>query len=299
MNELRERLVKAEKLILSSKAQKFISIPFKYVYSFVYRKLYSGNYNKATILQAEIISGDKINILFPSANDIYLFGCKSHDSELRLTWYLLNSLKPNHLFIDAGAHFGFYSILAARIMENKGKVLAFEPSTETFTILNKNINAIPNVQAMNMAVYKEETVLAFYQYPVLQSEYNTAKPIENLTSTQPLKIEVKATSIDAALTGVNVTGNITIKIDVEGAEYDVLKGMEKTINANKPIIILEYFEKYPTDNYLNCLRFLRAMHYSPFNITAQGKLVPTTLQPKVADIVADSSDNIVFCYNPA
>jgi len=299
MNELRERLVKAEKLISGSKVQKFLSIPFKYVYSFVYRKLYSGNYNKATILQAEIISGDKINILFPSANDIYLFGCKSHDSELRLTWYLLNNLKPNHLFIDAGAHFGFYSILAARIMENKGKVLSFEPSTETFAVLNKNIANIPAIQAMNMAVYKEETILAFYQYPVLQSEYNTAKPIENLISTQPLKIEVKATSIDAVLIGVSVTGNVTVKIDVEGAEFDVLKGMEQTINTHKPVIILEYFESYPTDNYLNCLAFLSVMHYSPFNITEHGKLVPATLLAKVADMVADSSDNIVFCYNPA
>lgn len=284
-------------MLNSGKWKKFLSIPFRYTFSFFYRHFIFSFTKLAIQTKTRIITGDVITVLFPSATDLYLFGCKSHDSELRLTKYLINHLKEGDIFIDAGAHFGYYSILAARLVGEKGKVFSFEPSGTTFKILKQNTSHISWITAFNQAVYKENTTLKFYQYPPLQSEYNTAQPINNLTDSNPIETKVEAVTIDSITINFHeAKGKIFIKIDVEGGEYNALQGMKAAMAKMNPVIVMEYFEKYPSSNYANCVSFLENLYYSAFKIDSDGNPESTKLNPQITDVIADSSDNLVFYY---
>lgn len=132
--------------------------------------------------------------------------------------FLLNHLKEDDLFVDVGANVGHFSMLAA---SKKAKVIAVEPIPDTFQRLNKNIalNHFESlVETKNFGVGDVEGKLFFTKNNdvmnsvALKSDHNT--------------IEVNITTLDDLLQNSNP--NI-MKIDVEGYEYFVLQGAEKTL----------------------------------------------------------------------
>ena len=68
--------------------------------------------------------------------------------------YLDRFLKPGQVFIDGGANFGIYTAAASQIVGDDGLVLSFEPSVESFPVLDKNvqINEFDNVNLFNSAL---------------------------------------------------------------------------------------------------------------------------------------------------
>jgi FkbM family methyltransferase len=63
-------------------------------------------------------------------------------------------LKPGMTVVDVGAHIGYYTVLASRLVREEGRVYAFEPDPDTFAVLIENIKtkAIPNVLPIQKAV---------------------------------------------------------------------------------------------------------------------------------------------------
>lgn len=280
-----------------SKAGRILSRPGKYILLTVLRVLHKALGLEVDI-KANVFFEEEMNVILPASADIYLYGAKTHDSEIRLTKFLINRLKAGSTFIDIGAHFGFYSRLAAKMVAQSGKVFSFEPSSQTFKVFQKNSLNHSNIVALNKAVSNKPGVLTFYEYPTLQSEYNTSKPLENLTESKPLVVQIDAVSIDSEVLPKlrkEADGNVYIKIDVEGAEHDVLLGMNDLIGQLTPVVVIEYFENYPTANYVDCVRFMSSKNYLPFIIDKDGQLKPTVLSPQIAEHTNGLSDNIAFC----
>jgi FkbM family methyltransferase len=114
-------------------------------------------------------------IQFPAGTDIFLAGGKTDDAELRLTRFLFTELCPGDQFIDIGAHFGYYSLLAS-VCTDGGKVLAIEPSQKTYALLQQNTKEYPNITAMHMALAGSEGTTGFYEFPHIYSEYSSVYP---------------------------------------------------------------------------------------------------------------------------
>ena len=191
-------------------------------------------------------------------------------------------LKPGMIFIDVGANIGYFSLIAAKLVggqsNGKGMVFAFEPDENNFSLLQKNINAngYKNIIAIKKAVSDKVSTAKFYlEKENLCAHSLTPKTNCDFTEVETISLDeyfkdkkidpvrgpsLKTTTLvkqkDFASNGVDV-----VKIDVEGMEPAVLRGMENLIKANESMaIITEYYPKaisnagYSPNDYLESLK---------------------------------------------
>jgi FkbM family methyltransferase len=140
--------------------------------------------------------------------------------------------KEGDVVVDVGAAFGFYTILSSKSVGLNGKVVAIEAQPDSFEMLNQNIklNGLANVITLNYAVYSKKSRLKLYgSYSIMQ---------ERAEKNSQRYIEVNANTLDHLLQLQGISEVNWIKIDVEGAEYEVLKGASNVISRSKDISLL-------------------------------------------------------------
>ncbi len=148
-------------------------------------------------------------------------------------------LCPGDTFYDVGAHIGFVTLIAARLVGFHGKVFAFEadPENSARTGDHAQMNSLPQIEVIRSGVWSECTELSFARAADASSR-NTgaiAQPGENSDVGQV--ISIPAVTLDR-FAEEHRAPNV-IKIDVEGAEGAVLKGAEAVFREAKPILICE------------------------------------------------------------
>ena len=144
--------------------------------------------------------------------------------------FLLHYLQKDDLFYDVGANVGVYTVLASKV--KKAKTVCFEPLPETYEKLldNLNINRLDNVISHNIGLSFEKSKLHFTK----DKDTMNRVSIENTTNTE----EVDVDTLDSISEKYGIPK--IIKIDVEGFEFNVLKGAEKNLqNEELEVIILE------------------------------------------------------------
>jgi FkbM family methyltransferase len=141
------------------------------------------------------------------------------------------SPKMGDIVVDVGAAFGFYSIVASKKVGQEGKVVAIEPQPDSFDILNKNIklNKLTNISALNYAASSNRTTLKLY------NSYSTLQ--ERAGQSPQLYIEVRADTIDNLLRQLHLDKANWIKVDVEGAELEVLKGATGILSKSSDLAL--------------------------------------------------------------
>jgi FkbM family methyltransferase len=142
------------------------------------------------------------------------------------------SPKTGDIVIDVGAAFGFYTIMASKRVGQQGKVVAIEPQPNILEMLNRNIklNELTNIITLNYAVYSERSKVRLYSnYSIIQERAG-----QSLQSF----IEVSADTLDNLLRQVGIDEANWIKVDVEGAELEVLKGAAGILSRSSDISIL-------------------------------------------------------------
>lgn len=152
---------------------------------------------------------------------IYYFGIW----EPNLTSYIQSALvNSKDIFIDIGANVGYFSLLASTTAP-EGKIIAIEAFPSTYKKLENNIklNQLTNIKSINYAVSDHEEELNFYNYNPENEGSTTCKPTLNDSTTTP--IPVKAKPLGSIITPHEIHKVRLIKIDVEGHEYEVLKGI--------------------------------------------------------------------------
>jgi FkbM family methyltransferase len=141
--------------------------------------------------------------------------------------------KEGDVVVDVGAAFGFYSILASRKVKGSGRVIAIEPQPDSFEMLNRNIklNGLTNITTLNYAVFSKETTLNLYSSYSILSERSEKNKKDF--------VEVNGNTLDYLLKELNGISEVNwIKIDVEGAELEVLKGAQSIFSESKDLSIL-------------------------------------------------------------
>jgi len=149
--------------------------------------------------------------------------------------------KGDH-FVDVGAHVGYFSILAAQVVGESGHVYSFEPSPLQIAKLKRNVmlNSFSNrVTTFEMAVGEREEESTFYQGPIDHNGLSSLRHIEKYSQ----KFHVNVAPLDKAL-NINQIPVKMVKIDVEGAEFSVLKGMNELIGNWRPFIAMELTERF-------------------------------------------------------
>ena len=170
--------------------------------------------------------------------------------------------KGGDTIVDVGAHAGHYTLLSSKRVGANGKVIAIEADPSNFEILNRNIklNGLTNVIPINYAVYSKQTKLKLY-LPVEESGFSIYNTIMiNRAKIDEKFIEVNANTLDYLLQQNGIRDANWIKIDVEGAEFEVLKGAHNILSNSKDIALL--IEVHGKDNYKPVVEFLNSYNFN-------------------------------------
>jgi FkbM family methyltransferase len=292
------QLQKVEQLAGGSKLARLLHQPARYLYAMLLSKLLYPVTRRGSLKKASLFFGGSMEVLLPAATDIYLTGGKTHDSEIRLAKFFIAHLKEGDTFLDIGAHFGYFTLLASALVGDKGKVLSIEPSKGSFALLAKNVGAKKNITIFHNAVSDKNEHVNFHEFPVLYSEYN-AMDIEKfrqeswIKKYSPQAITVQAVTIDNFLQEHKAEPAI-IKIDVEGAEVKAVSGGNNTWQTKAPVLVMEYLDDDNDKTYETAANIMYENGYKSFIILRDGSLKETSDIPGYMKAKNIISENVVF-----
>lgn len=148
-------------------------------------------------------------------------------------------VKPGITVVDVGAHVGFYTLLAAKLVGNEGTVYAFEPQPEVFSILKKNIvenhyedRVIAPLAAVGRACGKVTLFVS-----TIDSGYASIYSSENASP-----IEVNSISLDHFFAERGWPRVDIVKIDAGGDETEIIAGMTGLLDKNPWIRLIVEFD---------------------------------------------------------
>lgn len=164
--------------------------------------------------------------------------------------------QKNWVIVDVGANFGIYALRASKMVGENGQVIAIEPEPLNFKILKQHvrINKIRNMLLVNLAMGdKVGTVKLFLNG-------NGFNSIKQQNSGKYVKVPL--TTLDHTLDALKIKHIDLLKIDVEGAELDVLKGLRKLPKH----IVIEY---HGAENAKKVSNMLKSLKYTVIIPTGQ------------------------------
>lgn len=298
-NKLLKKLAASEKLARTNRLFRFAHHPFKYLFAVGHKKWIYDKTKEGTLKKASTFFGDEMLMKLPAATDIYLTGAKSHDSEIRFARFLIKQVQPGNIFLDVGAHYGYYSMLFAHLTGNSGRVFSIEPSKNTFKILQKNTSHLAAIQCFNMAASNTNQSVKFYEFPILYSEYNTTDNTQFFheswyENNRPTKVMIEACLLDEFMEKHHFKPDF-VKIDVEGAESKVIEGGHQFFEQENPTIIMEYLEPLRYNiAHQEATQLLFSKGYKMYFINDEGSLeICEDIEARLK-LLQLESDNVVF-----
>ncbi len=157
-------------------------------------------------------------------------------------------LKEGNVCLDIGSNIGYYALLESKIIGNKGRVIAIEPSPKNFQYLKQNIELddITNIHAYNFAVGDHDGEINFVISKVSNLCYvlSDGEPIPD--SSKVIKIPLK--KIDTFVKEEHLEKIDFIRMDVEGYEVKLFEGMWNTLRQFKPLIQMEFHKGLLSQN---------------------------------------------------
>jgi len=209
---------------------------------------------------------------------------KYHVYELKDINILKIEIKKDSNVIDVGAHIGYYTLLLSKLVGEKGRVFSFEPSSNNFSYLEKNIklNNCKNVKAFHSAI-SDIIGEGDLQLHIKNSGDHRIYYTGEKRETEKVPITILDSIIDK-----NIKISF-IKIDTQGTELSVLKGAENLIKRDYPLIQFEFWplgmNAYGTPpesvlKYLNSLGYKLFYRNQKFNYTPNTDLSVNLLAKK-------------------
>jgi len=160
-------------------------------------------------------------------------------------------IKKGDYVIEIGGHIGYISLYFAHLVGPQGRITIFEPGPDNLPYLQINTAADPRISVVEKAVTDYVGAARLYidklsgQNNSLIADYKILKENQELAyldSGDASFIEVSCTTLDDFLNQVPETVPAFVKIDVEGAEFQVLKGMRETLKAKDLALMVEVHE---------------------------------------------------------
>jgi FkbM family methyltransferase len=168
------------------------------------------------------------------------------DYEPETVDYFRRQLKPGETLFDIGAHIGLFTVLGAQIVGKEGRVVSFEPTPVTrraLTDIVKLNDCSEIVIIRGEAVSRKRGTAIFFDSGENISVTNSL--VRNETTEG--KIEVPTISVDEWVTDTNIQPDC-MKIDVEGAELDVLYGAQVVLRDIRPKLRLSLHPPFHSDS---------------------------------------------------
>lgn len=271
--QLHEEFRRAAEYAVSTRVGKVRSAPMRTAATKV-ASLACRGLRKTLSLRGTTFWGDTMRVLLPEPVSEQLLACGLF--EPGVTAYLLKLLRPGDVLFDVGAHFGYFSLLGARLTGKKGQVHAFEPMPETFGVLAENTADRGNVSLNQLAVWSKNSDLEIRDYGPRLSAFNSVYAPRVSSKSSRLEtartVTVQAVTLDHYRLATMAAPTF-IKIDAESAEHEIVQGMHQLLTYDRPAISIEVgdfdLEGVPTSAEL--LSSIIEYGYQPFEFTEEIK----------------------------
>ena len=208
-------------------------------------ELYSGASARRIAIsceQGEVMVRTEVGFILCAATDYALLACLIETGELELGTRLLiqRFLRPGEVFIDVGANIGMHTLAAARALQGRGKIIAFEPFEPTKRLLEKSVwmNGFSAITEIHQAAVSNHTG---HQQLFLgeTSGHHSLYPLSTHKEFSSTPVDVVVVRLDKVIpVGQKVD---LIKIDAEGAELEVIESGASLINGNPDIALIVEF----------------------------------------------------------
>ena len=166
--------------------------------------------------------------------------CIHKKRERYSTDYMKEIVKERDIVIDIGANSGYYALLESRLA-HKGYVYTIEPVPKNTELLKRNIelNNYKNIWTFSFAIGDKNGIGEMYLY----EKGNLCSFTKNIQNKSTGKMDVPIMTLDDFVDKY-VSGDPTlIRMDVEGYEYQIIKGMTAILKSNKPLVL--FIELHP------------------------------------------------------
>jgi len=300
--KLLRKLERVEHFAKTTKLNRLILTPAKYIAGMLYRKVFYRKGSKGIIKKVGTFWGGEMEVLLPGSMDIYLSGGKTHLSEITLSRFLIRELNETDTFLDIGAHIGFFSLLASEIV-TKGAVVSIEASPQTYSLLKRNTKFAGNIHPLHMAISDMNGEIELFEFPVMYAEFNTMEKKQYEKETWFGKMTPEIVKVHA-MTGADFIEKYQIhptiiKVDVEGAEEKVIRGLLGFLSSNNTTLVMEFAHtERGNEAHIKAELLLLEIGYLPFKIGHSGEI--EKLSVSTTNYISErglDSDNIVYKRN--
>ena len=221
--------------------------------------------------------GRKFSFGSGDGETIFLGSNRMFNAEARLTMFLIKHLKETDVFYDAGASYGFYTMLAQEL--RAAQIHAFEPDRKVFMYLQKNAGSSHNVYLNNVALAEcvRETILfkngtGSFVNSIIPEVSSYYKKSVKVVDTQENEV-VQTITLDQYVSAHPNSIPTILKLDVEGAESLVISGGLQVLNQFHPCIAMEIWEGEQGKNFSQkAVSLLEKLSYKPYRITEIGNI---------------------------
>lgn len=152
---------------------------------------------------------------------------------------LRDILRPGMTFVDVGANWGLFTLMAAQLVGKEGRVAAIEADPRVFWKLKSNVerNQLENTELFDVAVADREDQMILAGYDELSDNHGVSRLVDK-DSNATTKFSVRCRPLDRLLDESAMSTVDLLKIDVEGAEDLVLAGMDSGLRQHRYRCIL-------------------------------------------------------------
>jgi FkbM family methyltransferase len=181
--------------------------------------------------------------------DAGMHSCVAGTYETETQEVLVEHVRRGDVVFDIGANAGYFTLLASRLVGPEGRVVAFEPLPRALELLRRHVelNAVENVQVVDAAVSSRDGEALFR---------DDSLTMGRLTDDGDIRVRL------VALDGLCAAGELPVpdvlKIDVEGAELDVLEGARTLLAERHPALLVS---THGRASHEACCAFLSAAGY--------------------------------------
>lgn len=170
------------------------------------------------------------------------------------------SISPGDIVIDAGANEGILTLIYSKKVQRAGNVYAFEPDSKNLNTFKRNIELnreTGNIYLQEKGLWSNNSFIEFY-------ETGTVGASVFYEGKNSVKKRIEVTSIDEFIRQNDIQKLDFIKMDIEGAEIEALKGAVETLKFLKPNFAIASYHLIDKEyTYLKLEAFFKELDY-PF-----------------------------------
>ncbi len=209
-----------------------------------------------TIKKDSVILETKNNLkikIRTNSTDLMQLGTVWFTDDYRMPGFEIND---NDIVMDIGAHVGIFSLFASEFCK-KGKIYSFEPIKENYNMLvsNVNLNEIKNIIPLNLAVSKKNEPVKIY--------LNSDESAHSIFFQGNEFVKVNSATLEKIFDEYEIENCNVMKIDCEGAEYEIINSIpDKYFSKINKMIIEYHFADEKPELYQNLLKKLDTMLFN-------------------------------------